>query len=444
MNTLIGKSNNKGLNWARSKKVILFTEIAGQARNDGHNRHIHSRYSDESQNLLQVKETFRTSSGNRMNRKSAIFLLLLCLFFGNVQATVRYVKSGATGTGASWANASGNLQAMINASASGDEVWVAAGTYKPAYTAIGWTPTSHPTTDGVRDNAFVMKPGVKIYGGFPTGASDVNNNTLSSRNWVANQTILSGDIGTAGTATDNIYHVVIAAGNLGTALLDGFTITGGYGNTSSSITVNGRSIARNYGAGITVHGTMTFSNLTVKANIASSGYGSGIHLNGNSSEGSTFTNIVIAGNTGAQDGGGIYVRAMTHTMSNVTVADNKAGYGGGICIRGGALHLRNSIVWGNTGSGDNLSVSGGTLSHSYNLIQGESVTTGLTTIVSNANPLFINAASGDYRLQASSPAIDYGNNASTAIATDLEGKPRIQGCKIDLGAYESSVAIVPT
>ncbi|MDR1130734.1 MAG: hypothetical protein LBK96_07135, partial [Prevotellaceae bacterium] len=63
---------------------------------------------------------------SRISRKSVILLLLLCLFIGNVQATVRYVKAGASGTGASWANASGNLQAMINASASGDQVWVAA------------------------------------------------------------------------------------------------------------------------------------------------------------------------------------------------------------------------------------------------------------------------------------------------------------------------------
>ena len=47
--------------------------------------------------------------------------------------TFRYVKPVATGTGdgATWADASADLQGMINASASGDEVWVAAGTYKP-------------------------------------------------------------------------------------------------------------------------------------------------------------------------------------------------------------------------------------------------------------------------------------------------------------------------
>lgn len=35
-------------------------------------------------------------------------------------STIRYVKAGASGTGASWTTASGDLQAMINASGAGD------------------------------------------------------------------------------------------------------------------------------------------------------------------------------------------------------------------------------------------------------------------------------------------------------------------------------------
>ena len=43
---------------------------------------------------------------------------------------IRYVKAGGTGSGSSWTNASGDLQAMINASGV-TEVWVAGGTFKP-------------------------------------------------------------------------------------------------------------------------------------------------------------------------------------------------------------------------------------------------------------------------------------------------------------------------
>ena len=68
-------------------------------------------------------------------------LLLLCLGYtlagsSLLAQTIRYVKPTATGTGngSSWANASGDLQAMINASSANDQVWVASGVYKPTGT----------------------------------------------------------------------------------------------------------------------------------------------------------------------------------------------------------------------------------------------------------------------------------------------------------------------
>jgi len=82
-------------------------------------------------------------------------LLLLVLIAGSAMAqTIRYVKptTSGTGDGSSWANASNNLQAMINASAANDQVWVAAGTYKP-------------TTGTDRTISFSMKEGVAIYRG---------------------------------------------------------------------------------------------------------------------------------------------------------------------------------------------------------------------------------------------------------------------------------------
>ncbi|MCO6488828.1 MAG: hypothetical protein J5I98_10440, partial [Phaeodactylibacter sp.] len=65
-----------------------------------------------------------------MMRRPAIFPVLpaLCLLLAlnNLHATIRYVKPGGSGTadGSSWGNASGDLQAMINASGPGDQVWV--------------------------------------------------------------------------------------------------------------------------------------------------------------------------------------------------------------------------------------------------------------------------------------------------------------------------------
>ncbi len=61
-----------------------------------------------------------------------------------------------------------------------------------------------------------------------------------------------------------------------------------------------------------------------------------------------------------------------------------------------------------------------------------------------ADPRFVDRANGDYRLLASSPAIDAGDEARPAMATDLDGAPRVQDgnadgtARIDIGAYEFS------
>jgi len=124
-----------------------------------------------------------------------------------------YVNAGnAAGPwdGKSWATAFKKVQEGLDAAAAagGGEVWVTAGTYKPT-----------DSTD--RTIFFLLKPGVALYGGFKGTET-----SLSQRDWQANVTILSGDIGTPGNKEENSYHVVIGADD---AIIDGFTITGGYG-----------------------------------------------------------------------------------------------------------------------------------------------------------------------------------------------------------------------
>ena len=55
-----------------------------------------------------------------------------------------------------------------------------------------------------------------------------------------------------------------------------------------------------------------------------------------------------------------------------------------------------------------------------------------------ANPLFKNAADGDFRLKSGSPARNSGYNADWCeTAKDLDGKKRKSGV-VDMGCYESS------
>lgn len=96
--------------------------------------------------------------------KHRIFILiifsLLCIH--DVNATTRYVKQTASGLadGSSWANASSDLQLMIDQSNTGDEVHVAGGNYMPTRLAANTATISINN----RGNSFVMKSGVSIWG----------------------------------------------------------------------------------------------------------------------------------------------------------------------------------------------------------------------------------------------------------------------------------------
>src|SRR5262245_44082982 len=109
-----------------------------------------------------------------------------------VPSTVWYVDDSAPGarSGLSWADAFTDLQVALTTAQAGDEVWVAAGTYKP-------------TSGTDRTTSFVLVEGVALYGGF-AGTETARD----ERDWAHQLTQLSGDIGVPGDSSDNSYHVV--------------------------------------------------------------------------------------------------------------------------------------------------------------------------------------------------------------------------------------------
>jgi len=51
-------------------------------------------------------------------------------------------------------------------------------------------------------------------------------------------------------------------------------------------------------------------------------------------------------------------------------------------------------------------------------------------------PRFVDLIHGDLRLRSDSPCINAGNNAYVSGSTGLDGRPRIVGAGVDMGAYE--------
>lgn len=159
----------------------------------------------------------------------------------------------------------------------------------------------------------------------------------------------------------------------------------------------------------------------------SENYGGGVRFN----QGGTLLNSLVCQNT-ANFGGGAYCY-YGGTLTNCTVANNTAAAGGGVrCHTGGAFH--NTIIYHNTGG--NISYNSGA---SFSFSCTTPAEQGPGNIA--ADPLFINAAAGDYALDGASPCVNAGSNAAwMATAQDVAGNPRIiggSGMKIvDMGAFE--------
>jgi hypothetical protein len=372
-------------------------------------------------------------------------LVILLATAGISSADTHYVAPGQS------------IQAAINASTNGDQVEVAPGTY----------------TESINFNG----KAVRLYS---SGGRDV--------------TIING----AGN-----YHVVqCVSGEDANTILEGFTITGGDStydqgggmfNSSSSPTVinckfssnnarDGGGMCNYQGSNPTVT-NCTFSgnsgylgggmcndqgsNPTVSECIFLSNtaylHGGGIHnehsdpnvtnciFSGNTAYahgggmmnnyGSVayITNCIFFGNIAKEWGGGICNAGVTRHFINCTFSGNTASSGGAINNNNSSANVLNSILWGDVNEIVNNS---GSMSVNYSDVQGGFAGTGNI----NADPCFVNAVSGDFRLKSGSPCIDKGNNSGVTAPADLDGNPRVVDgdgdgtATVDMGPYEISKA----
>ncbi|MCA9997412.1 MAG: hypothetical protein KDE56_16750, partial [Anaerolineales bacterium] len=246
--------------------------------------------------------------------------------------TTLFVDSTATGLndGTTWGNAFTTVQdALAQASACADvsEIWVAAGVYYPD--------AGGGQTDGNRAATFQLIDGVSLYGGFAGGESSKND-----RDWVANVTVLSGDIdqndtvNNNGVVTDpanisgsNSQTVVYATASVSAATaLDGFTITAGYADGSGVFPSPDRR-----GAGMFSNGAnIALANLTFSGNSApgtgSDGFGGGLYV---LSGAPSIDNVTFSNNSASFNGGGLANVTTSPTLTNVVFTNNQAGSSGG-------------------------------------------------------------------------------------------------------------------
>ena len=267
-------------------------------------------------------------------------------------STAIFVNKAATGNndGTSWTDAYTNLQDAIDNQCGGFDIWVAAGTYLPTDAPDGTV--SSGVTD--RNNAFHLATDMKIYGGF-AGMETL----LSQRNATTNVTILSGDFSSddavtgAGSAlsitnnSENAYHILVTADLTSATVIDGFTIKGGNANGSSSITYKSKAFARSDGGGMYNRSSSpTITNSTFKHNRTNSD-GAGIY---NHSSSPTITNSKFASNH-AYNGGGIYNNSSSSpTIANSTFVNNRSSAsGGGIYNFSTSPTITNSTFVNNNG-----------------------------------------------------------------------------------------------
>jgi hypothetical protein len=420
--------------------------------------------------------------------KLIFFLIILS---NSTYAITWYVTPTGSGTqdGSSWANAApGNvLQTIINASISGDEVWVSCGTF-----------TTTSTTN--RNISFSMKNGVAIYGSFIGTETSLSQRVFSC----GPCSILTGEIGIVGNS-DNSYHIVnnpIGLNN--TAIIDGFAVQDANDNRTATTTNGLGGGFYNNGAGSGNICNPTIRNCVIRNNSAQ--FGGGILNNGYSDGNSSpiITNCIITNNTAYLGGGGLDNFGLngmaSPTMTNCIIYSNNAlqSAGGMFCwggnngnanpniincvfanntaVDGGGIVssrenspsgsfsgnsnpiIFNSVFWGNTASSVGpqfFLIGGATFNATYSDINltGQTtphLVTGSATGNLNTTPLFVNIMNAlgidncwltdddGLQLQNSSPLINSGNLTDAPIQ-DILGNSRTGNP--DIGAYEYSIPL---
>ena len=332
-------------------------------------------------------------------------LLLIAAARADAAGRVIYVDADAVGPsdGTSWAAGYRSLQDALADAQRGDEIWVASGIYRPDQGA--------DRVPGDRTAAFQLADGVAVKGGYAGfGEPDPD-----ARDIGLYQTILSGDLnrddgpGFAGNS-ENSYHVATGSGTGATALMDGFTITGGnandrypnnrgggmYNSAGNPTVTNCTFVGSVAGAGGGIAnddgGSPRLTECLITENRAESGGGgmsnadSGSVLNNCtfsrnsartgggmsnlSGSSPTITGCRFSGNLAYDYGGGIYSTSSSPVITNCTFTGNRTRNGNALAFYGlrSTIELTNCILW--DGGSEIKNYNSSTITVSYSNVQG--------------------------------------------------------------------------
>ena len=370
------------------------------------------------------------------------------------------------GGGGDWASAFLDLQDALDVAISGDQIWVAQGTY---------TPTDLDGLTDPREASYRLLAGVNIYGGFEGTEVDVD-----SRRPQKFRVLLTGDINdddeNGGDNSENSYHVVTADNLVGNApILDGVYITAGNADGSGNNKFGGGLIVVNFassssaypdirqtrfvyndaihGGGVAIVDSLCAAKLTrcVLANNDVTELGGAILNNGFC----RVNNCLLVANSAQNAGGAVYSAGAAFELVGSTIVQNVSNRVGGLYFTHGTIDATNNVIWGNTdrvGNNDQIYFPGGNWVGNYNCIQNLDKGFGGSNSI-NVHPRFVDElgddnvpATGDenFRLLQQSPCIDVGDNSVVFITVDLAGNDRIindpytlpDALVVDMGAYE--------
>jgi hypothetical protein len=351
-----------------------------------------------------------------------------------------------------WSQAAHDIQTAVNAAKPGDTVLVTNGLYA---TGASYPPFSRTLTRVVVNKPLILQsvngPRATIIQGYKMPVI-INGNAAVRCVFLTNNAVLVG--------------FTLSNGATGTSSTD--TI-GRYGGGACCMTTSAvlsncvfhANSAFEGGAGV-LNGTLYNCWLEGNSTLGSGGGTSGAilsncvlannsaHGSGGGAMSSTLYNCILNGNS-ARDGGGAFSGALmsclvitnfaslagggteNSVLYNCTLTGNSAGdYGGGV----NGSTLRNCIVVANTALW-NPNYSGGSMDHCCTTPQPPSGSGNIS-----ADPGFVDAFVGNFRLAGNSLCIDVGSSV-VLNANDLDGNPRVLNGTVDLGAFEFRTSDMP-